>query len=572
MSGRGRKAAQPIAGHHAAPALAPDGLVVTLVQAEGTRSRFDFAELPVPAPMQRSLARLFAARSARWNSHDTALAYWTALTAFTRFVAEQPEAVEDLDGLTAAMLKRWRLRNIGTNGGIALMRHVRPLLKLDERLTTGPVAEEVVRRLPTARSTRSSYASDEQQQVRMAAQRQFRSALLRVRDNAALLASWRSGDLAEGSRDWRIAAALDQLARTGYLPTGSKGVVRNVRLLGGSNWENNFGRLYLDRSELTALAVLLTHRFGWNLAVYDRLPVPVAAPSAGADTTPTYRIQVEKRRKGGGRWFSTENVTDIGPGSPGRLISEALEATAFARQLAAALVPGTDRLMVARSHYPNKVHTDPGRPARIGPLVIGVADADAQWWTKAHGLSGSPFQRSRRTTVIREGRPLQHAPGTHESIYVLPDEHVQHASQDVFADGALEALAQAMAVFEGRLVDRPQPGHTATATADCQDEASSPWPDGEGGCGADFLLCLGCPNSHVHPGHHARLSLLHRELRSLRSVLPASAWQERWSESCGRLDDLRDKVGATAWDAARGRAGTDDRTLVNLLLKGTIRP
>ncbi|BBB00770.1 hypothetical protein RVR_7904 [Actinacidiphila reveromycinica] len=570
MSGRGRKASQPPGGHRVAPALAPDQLVVTIAYAEGTRRRFDFAELPVPAPMQHSLARLFAARSARWNSHETAQSYWTALNAFARFIAEQPEAVEDLDGLTAAILKRWRMRNIATNGGISLMRHIRPLLKLDDRLAGGPAAEELVRRLPTARSTRRSYAGDEQQRVLLAAQRQFRGALLRVRENAALLAAWQAGDLVEGGRDWRVATALDELARTGYLPTGRAGVVRGKRLLGGTNWENTWGRLYLDRSELTALAVLLTHRFGWNLSVYHRLPAPAAAPSAGAGKAPTYRIQVEKRRKGGGRWFSTENVTDIGPGSPGRLVTEALEATAFARWLAAALVPGTDRLMVARSHYPSRMYSDPGRPARIGPLVVGIADGDTQWWAKTHGLSGALFQRSRRTTVIREGRPLQHAPGTHESIYVLPDEHVQHASRDVFADGAHEALAQAKAVFGGRLAERPQPGHTATATADCGDEASSPWPDGEGGCGADFLMCLGCPNAHVHPGHHARLSLLHRELRSLRSVLPADAWQERWSESGKRLDDLRDKVGAAGWDAASGRADTDDRTLVHLLLKGTI--
>jgi hypothetical protein len=43
-------------------------------------------------------------------------------------------------------------------------------------------------------------------------------------------------------------------------------------------------------------------------------------------------------------------------------------------------------------------------------------------------------------------------------------------------------------------------------TADCADETASPWPARDGGCGADFLLCLGCPNSHVHPGHYPRLA------------------------------------------------------------------
>lgn len=80
--------------------------------------------------------------------------------------------------------------------------------------------------------------------------------------------------------------------------------------------------------ELTALAVLLTDEFGWNLSVYDRMSAPVATPSARETVTVTYQVQVEKRRRGGGRWFSTENITDSGADSPGRLITWALEATA----------------------------------------------------------------------------------------------------------------------------------------------------------------------------------------------------------------------------------------------------
>ncbi|MET8629796.1 hypothetical protein ABZW30_39760 [Kitasatospora sp. NPDC004669] len=552
--------------------LGAEGLVVTLGFGEGLRGRFNFADLPVAEPMQRSLARLFAARSAHWNSHDTARAYWTALSTFARFLADQPEPVEDLDCLSAATLKRWRARNVATGGGITLMRHIRPLLKLDERLASGPVAEELLRRLPTARPTRRSYSEQEHQQVVLAAQRQFRAALLRVRDNARLLEAWQGDALPDGSPQWQIGMVLDELARTGHVPMTSGRVVRHRRLL-GATWENSWGRLYLDRSELTALAVLLTHRFGWNLAVYDRLPVPVTAPSAGTDTKPTYRIQVEKRRKGGGRWFSTENVTDTGPGSPGRLIAQALEATAFARRLASELAPGMDRLMVARRHFPSQGHHDPGRPAHVGPLAIGVTDGDAQNWAKAHGLAGSPFRVGRRTAVIREGRPLQHTQGTHESVYVLPDEQVRHASRDVFAAGAQEALAQArQAVFGGHLADGPDPGHTGTATADCADETSSPWPDRTGGCAADFLLCLGCPNAHVHPGHHPRLAHLHQEVRSLRSVLPEQSWRAHWGEHASRLDDLRERIGPAAWQTARARVDADDRTLVRLLLKGTLQP
>jgi hypothetical protein len=49
--------------------------------------------------------------------------------------------------------------------------------------------------------------------------------------------------------------------------------------------------------ELTALAALLTDRFGWNLARYDRMPAPVRTPSAGETATVTYQMLMEKRRR-----------------------------------------------------------------------------------------------------------------------------------------------------------------------------------------------------------------------------------------------------------------------------------
>ncbi|MEU5532195.1 hypothetical protein [Streptomyces sp. NPDC020362] len=58
---------------------------------------------------------------------------------------------------------------------------------------------------------------------------------------------------------------------------------------------------------------------------------------------------MEKRRSGCGRWFSTENIADSGADSPGRLITQALEATAPGRALAADLAPGANLLMVART-------------------------------------------------------------------------------------------------------------------------------------------------------------------------------------------------------------------------------
>ncbi|MGV2917293.1 hypothetical protein RMO59_14790 [Streptomyces alfalfae] len=96
---------------------------------------------------------------------------------------------------------------------------------------------------------------------------------------------------------------------------------------------------------------------------------------------------------------------------------------------------------------------------------------------------------------------------------------------DVIAAGAEEALEQARKyTFHGRLTDAADAAHLETATADCADEDNSPWPDPNGGCGADFLLCLSCENSRVHTGHHPRLAAAPAaDLASLRLAREALA-------------------------------------------------
>ncbi|MFE7522716.1 hypothetical protein [Streptomyces halstedii] len=553
--------------------------MVTVTNKAGYEKKYDFAELSVAEPMQRSLARAFAVRSRKWNNLKTARNNWSRLVLFTEFLSKLDSPPEDLTGLTVAMLQSWRDENIGTNNGKAKLGVIRKLLQQDARLTVGPVAEELARRIPRSTPSKQSYGEAERDRVVLTAQRQFRSAWLRIGENTRLLNRWRAGDVTEGSREWRIGKILDQLARTGDVPrtrypSGQYGV-KNYALLGGRAPEKTWGRLFLIPAELTALAVLLTDRFGWNLSQYDRMPVPTTAPSAGEKTSVTYQVQIEKHRAGQGSWFSTENVTDSGADSRGRLITQAREATAHGRALAHHLKPGMDLLMVARAYQPEKVHTDLDRPAQVWPVTFGVSDKMSKTWARNNKLGGAPFQRSRRTTVTHEGRPLQHTQGTHESVYVLPDKNVQRASRGVFTEGAQEAweLAQAT-VFGGKVTDKPDPEHQETATADCEDEESSPWPTPAGGCGADFLLCLACPCAHVHPGHHPRLAHLHQQILSLRSVLDDHTFRERWNDHLLRLEDLSSdkKVGPVAWKAALARVSDTDRTIVQLLMKEDFAP
>lgn len=87
MSGQGRRAVLPPAGHRSEPPLASDGLTVTVTNKAGYSTSFDFAELPVAAAMQGSLAAAFAAQSRGWTSHLTAQNNWAKVRLFTAFLS-----------------------------------------------------------------------------------------------------------------------------------------------------------------------------------------------------------------------------------------------------------------------------------------------------------------------------------------------------------------------------------------------------------------------------------------------------------------------------------------------------
>jgi hypothetical protein len=226
---------------------------------------------------------------------------------------------------------------------------------------------------PAAVSSRGappqSYGEADFSQVTAAARRRFRAARQRIGDNALRLRQWRAGAFAEGSADWVAGEGLDILARTGDLPKYvrkdgfSRTQVRYLnafRATGAGNltWQ----RLFLTRQEAAALGVLLPSEFGWNLSVISGLAVPLASPDPGQDGHPTYRIPLEKRRRGPGRHHETRNVTDHGPGSPERLITQALAATRFARTVVGELAPGTSQLIVWRAGMPLRGVADRGYP------------------------------------------------------------------------------------------------------------------------------------------------------------------------------------------------------------------
>ncbi|MGW3823394.1 hypothetical protein ACWEAF_13995 [Streptomyces sp. NPDC005071] len=546
---------------------------------EGVSVTYDFTLLPVPGPMQRSLAALFAGQCRRaWKSHRTSSLIWGYVRVFAEFVSQQEPSPQDLDQLTAGLIRRWRGSRPLTVGGALTLNGVRSLLKDDSRLQGGPVADELARKIRKPRGDQQSFKDEEMEAIRQAARATFRTALLRIEDNAHHLERWRAGEFAANSRDWTIGEALDHLAHTGSVPTvlmpsGQRHVPhRYVSALGGQSTLLTWQRLYLSRHETTALGVLLMAEFGWNLSVIDRLAVPRAAADQGGDGQPTYTVRLAKPRRGIGNWFEDENVTDLGAGSSGRLITQALAATRFARANVERLAPGTDRLIIYRRNRPN-FRPSPKRPAPVGPFGLGVSDTDATSWRQEVGLASSPFRRGRRTVTTRRREPAQHSQATHDRHYVLVDKRAQREARPVIADGAEEAVRQAKAaVLVAELRDAADPSDAETATADCSDEGASPWPARDGRCGASFLLCLACANAHVHPGHHPRLAHLHQALEHLRSVLPTGAWARDWGDHHARLEDLKHKLGDGVWQLSLSKVTERDRRIVDLLLTGALNP
>lgn len=578
MSPRGRRAALPAVTHRRPEYLSSSGLVVHHFNKDDLVRNYDFATLPVAEPMQRSLAIVFAARCVpnRWAAHSTSATYWYSVVVFAEFVAQQPDPPRDLDDLTVNIVRRWRVHAIPS-----VVKRVAPLLRDDPRLHTGPVADELTRRVKPACNGTQSYSEAEFENITRIARVSFRSALRRIERNGALLERWREGLCAEGTLEWTQGECLDVLATTGTLPRyvgrrGERALLKRYRtaLRQLDGYENWCSLLFLTRHEAASLAVLLMAEFGWNLSVIDRAEVPRASPDPGEDGHPTYRIPLEKPRRGAGQHYETRNVTDDGAASQGRWITDALRATRFARDLVETVAPGTNRLIIWRS-----VHSQPFRQSEnrdrqppVGPFSFGLDTNAVVDWGKAAGIGGSPFRRGRRTVVALDRRePTQHSQESHDRDYVLVDKRVQADAVETIAAGAEDAADRARrTVLLAELRTEPTQGDTETATADCASFDHSPYPDTNGRCAASFLTCLGCINARIHPGHHSRLAHLHHAMTNLRSVMAAAAWEADWGESHARLDDLKHKLGLSIWNQALADVTDDDRRIINHLLMGDL--
>ncbi|MFG2488013.1 hypothetical protein ACGFSI_35380 [Streptomyces virginiae] len=554
------------------------GLVVRHQNRQGRVALYDFATLPVAPAFQRSLAVLFAAKCAPgggWDSIKTSDGNWWMIRPFAEFLSTYDGAPTDVGGMTAALWNAWRLSLEPRPNGYNKHSTVAGLLQQDPRLPQ-PVREAMARRFSWTSAGERAYQPAEFHAIRLAARRTFRSALLRIRDNTLRLEVWRAGEAEPGGDQWLLGEALDVLARTGNVPQaplktgrGMRALYRYRGVLGGTGAAHTWKRLFLSRNEAAALSVLIAAELGLNPTTISELPVPQLLPGSAASTSRLYRLALEKPRRGGRSRFESRNIADTGAGSPGRVLSEAMEATAPARTVLALDEAGVDRLLVWHETAPHPARNYPGA-FRIGSFGFGADERATRYWARSAGLSGSPMRRIRRTVnVLHRREPGQNSQDTHDRVYVLPEPQVQEAAVPVITQAARDAVQAAQrTVLQARLTDGLTPGGHETAMAGCTDYTHSPFTAANDSCAASFLLCTACPNARVTPAHHARLAYLYQCLTSLRTVVEPAVWEADWADAHARLTDLQSRLGAPVWSSAVRAITARDRVVVDQLLNG----
>jgi hypothetical protein len=329
--------------------------------------------------------------------------------------------------------------------------------------------------------------------------------------------------------------------------------------------------------------VLLTASEGWNRSVLDQMQVPEHDPAA-ADDFDIYMVEIRKRRRPVRLRYTTNNLVDSGPDSPGRLLAQVIEATEMTRQYLELQGRPTSRLLVWRRAHPGAVRGDPPAGDRFGEGLVK---------TMRHCGPGNARQpaevslrRIRRTVqVLIRKEPAQNSTEVHESVYRLADPATRDEAQQTIAQGLADALEHAKVIVKMRMVmgeeadqlielsDDPElakaiaNGDYDTPVGACSDFTNSPFTPPGLPCSVSFLLCLACRNAIATRRHLPRLVYLRHALQELRAVARKAVWDQDWQEHYLRVVSLLDQHATAAEQAAALAKATDaDRLMIDRLL------
>jgi hypothetical protein len=596
VSGTGRRAALPPAAYRKPGNLSVDGLVVHAVGQGGQdHGIYDFRACPGPGAFKRELVAAFAgcaSASGTWGSAATCEQYAQRLRQFLMFAASCHPPVTAVAQLTPAAWNTWTLPR-------PRRRQLRVVLLEIASLPGDTRAKmQAQRTRATPKMSQASYSLREFTGIRAAAGGTVRSAVRRIEASTLLVQRWRAGDTPQDFPDWWWGWLLDHVSRTGELPrntvstTGARYFSKPVRrLLGPGGGPGALARLYPTYEEMGAAAVLLICHEGWNLSVLQTMQLPGQWPNADADTASPaiHRVNTDKPRRGPRHRHGSNNLVDLGEGSPGRALQQVLALTAQARAtLEDRGTPSTSLLLGRRA-----------KALEGGGVFADGASAEhaIKAWSDGAGLAGGDgplrvrARRLRRTVQVLYGGPRNNTIRTHQDVYLLRDEQVREESADVVAAGLAEAVEHAETRVRMRLVpqatgataddaervahqtglghgtaSRVVQGALDTAVAACTDFEHSPFTP-SGPCAVSFLLCLACPNAVATGRHLPRIVYLHQALDTLRSAVDTATWAADWAEHHGRVADLvRAHTTEAERAALRAQLTDHDRELIDRML------
>ncbi|MBF6216271.1 hypothetical protein IU433_28315 [Nocardia puris] len=593
----GKRAVLPPGGYRRPSNVSADGLVVDVVAEDGEHlGVIDFRDAAGPEELRRELVAGFARQcssTGTWTRYYSCRKYGGLLKRFLAFAAELDAPPQRVAEITPAAWSQWLISGRGWGHGGQLV--VRQILNAAAELPADTRQAMSTRTRKTARPKQvEAYTLAEFKVIRSLVRHTAHRIEQRITAGRELLTRYRGGEFPADSKDGQVGALLDQIARTGDVDRYADGQlherVRRVcrRVSGG--YQGVIQMLFPSGREIGALATLLICEEGWNLSVLETMEVPDFRPDGGIGDVEIHRVSTVKHRRPAGRKHASNNLVDLGQGSPGHALRQVIAITNPTRESLETLGQPTRRLLVG--HRINRSGSD------RSPWLIGAPKHAIGIWAETLCLEsphGGPLKvngiRLRRTHQALFGGPRQNTQRIHEDVYLLRNAVVREESTEIVATGLQNAVDHAQATVKMRLLrSSPDPGtaelaalaqqagmpldrarelvagNLDTATGACRDFEHSPFtPDGP--CAASFLQCFACDNAVATSQHLPRITYLHEALSNLRSAVSPAAWAADWAAHYSRVSDmlLRHTTLAERTEL-RSRATDRDRVLIDQLL------
>ncbi|OEV10549.1 hypothetical protein [Streptomyces nanshensis] len=595
MSGRGRRAALPPAGHRKAPVLDADGLVIRPVSGAGVPlGVWDFRDSPGPVDFRRALVAALAEQGQGWDSAATYGSNVGTLRLFFKDAAAAEPPITTTSQITAEWWKQW-------TGDLHIRRVLAAVVRRARGVpeTTRSFMETPRRRPPARRGTRrkQAHTREELKAIRDAAAATVRAGRLRVAANTAVLERWRAGAIAPGDGEWAVGEVLDMLARSGDLPRYHSGNDRSVvayveRVFGFEGNAASLTRLFPTVREVGAAAVLLIAYEAWNLSVLKVMDVPSWWPNADREDPAVHQVATDKARRGRRR-HASNTLVDVGEGSSGRALHHVLELTGQARTTLGLIGRPTSKLLVG--------HRGLGGAENLRDYATSnvLSGAIRRWQRKAREAGvvlpdRVNAQALRHSAQAHHGRARNNTQDTHERDYQLLDEEVRNTSRGAVELGLAQAVRSARETVAMRMVDqvdgdaelvakeaevdievarRIVADRLRTPVASCADFLHSDHGVAGTPCSVSFLLCFACRNAVATGRDLPRIAYLHQALESLRSAVTPAVWAADWAAHHARIGDFLATYTTTdSRPRLVAAAAERDRELIHRMLERRLDP